>query len=320
MKGKYRIIIQNKRIRYDIEIERNITIIRGDSATGKTVLVEMIREFQENGTASGIELECEKKCAVLYGQTWKAQLSVMKDSIIFIDEGNSFAGTKEFAAFIQKTDNYYVIVARESLPSLPYSIEEVYGIRNSGKYGSLKRTYNELYHLYGMQDYTHPVKPDMVITEDSNSGFQFFSDVCEKSGKVCVSAYGKSNVFTTALSCKEEEILIIADGAAFGSEMEKMVKLLEVDDRFHLYLPESFEWLILKSNLLSDTDLKDILEEPYLYIESSENFSWERYFTKLLISRTSDTYMKYTKRVLNPFYMQSNIEAKILQELEQIEL
>lgn len=56
MKGKYRIVVQNKRIRYDIEIKRNITIIRGDSATGKTVLVEMIREFQENGAASGVEL------------------------------------------------------------------------------------------------------------------------------------------------------------------------------------------------------------------------------------------------------------------------
>lgn len=173
MKGKYRIIVQNKRIRYDIEIERNITIIRGDSATGKTVLVEMIREFQENGAASGVELECEKNCAVLYGQTWKAQLSMLQDSIIFIDEGNNFVGTDEFAAMIQKTDNYYVIVVRESLPNLPYSVEEIYGIRNSGKYGSLRRTYNELYHLYGKEDYSDPVRPDVIVTEDSNSGFQF---------------------------------------------------------------------------------------------------------------------------------------------------
>ena len=51
MRGKYRIIVQNKRIRYSFEIKRNITVIRGDSATGKTVLIDMIREFQENGIA-----------------------------------------------------------------------------------------------------------------------------------------------------------------------------------------------------------------------------------------------------------------------------
>lgn len=44
-----------------------------------------------------------------------------------------------------------LLVAREGLATLPYSVEEIYGIRDSGKYGSLKRTYNELYHLYGEQ-------------------------------------------------------------------------------------------------------------------------------------------------------------------------
>lgn len=49
--------------------------------------------------------------------------------------------SRDFAAIIQNTDNYYVIVTRENLSALPYSVEEIYGIRDSGKYGSLKRTY-----------------------------------------------------------------------------------------------------------------------------------------------------------------------------------
>ena len=67
---------------------------------------------------------------------WKEQLSGIADSIVFIDEGNEFNKTTEFADEIQKTDNYYVIVTRESLPSLPYSVEEIYGIKTSGKYGT----------------------------------------------------------------------------------------------------------------------------------------------------------------------------------------
>lgn len=135
MKGKYKIFIQNKRIRYDFEINRNITVLRGDSATGKTTLIQMIQEFDENGDDSGIELNCKKRCRVLYGRDWKARLAVIHDSIVFIDEGSRFVTSKEFAACIQKTDNYYVIAVRESLPALPYSVEEIYGIRNSGKYG-----------------------------------------------------------------------------------------------------------------------------------------------------------------------------------------
>ena len=42
MKGKYHVIVQNKRLRYEFDIKRNITIIRGDSATGKTTLYDYI--------------------------------------------------------------------------------------------------------------------------------------------------------------------------------------------------------------------------------------------------------------------------------------
>ena len=168
MKGKYRIVIQNKRIRYDFEIKRNITIIRGDSATGKTTLVDMIREFYENGENRGIELRCSKACAVVDGRTWQGQLSQITDSIVFIDEGNDFVRTPEFSAFIRNTDNYYVIVTREGIPTLPYSVDEIYGIRNSGKYGSLQPAYNEFYHIYSSSDFGNSINPDTIITEDSN--------------------------------------------------------------------------------------------------------------------------------------------------------
>ena len=160
MNGTHRIIVQNKRIRYNFEIKRNITVIRGDSVTGKTTLVDMIREYYENGTDSAVELSCDKECTVLEGRTWSGQLSLMKDSIVFIDEGNDFVMSNEFATAIQDTDNYYVIITREGVPSLPYSVDEIYGIRNSGKYGTLRRTYNEFYNLYQEADYRQAFKTD----------------------------------------------------------------------------------------------------------------------------------------------------------------
>ena len=168
MKGKHRIIIQNKKIRYDFEIRRNITVIRGDSATGKTTLVEMVHEYYENGVNSGIELQCEKTCLVIEGRNWELILSSIKNSIVFIDEGNSFVGSKEFAKVIQESDNYYVIVTREALPTLPYSVNEIYGIRNSGKYGGLKQIYNEFFNIYSPKLLQDEIHPDTVITEDSN--------------------------------------------------------------------------------------------------------------------------------------------------------
>ena len=163
MKGKYRVVVSTKRLKYDFELHRNLTIIQGDSATGKTTMIDMIREFVNNPSGTPVELVCDKKCFVLEGALWKEQLSGIADSIVFIDEGNEFIKTTEFADEIQKTDNYYVIVTRESLPSLPYSVEEIYGIKTSGKYGTLKQSYHEFYRLYGANTYERNINPEMDI-------------------------------------------------------------------------------------------------------------------------------------------------------------
>ena len=71
MKGKKRVIIQNNRVHYEFVIKRNITIIQGDSASGKTTLVNMIRQAENLGESSGINVSCEVPCRVLEGVNWK---------------------------------------------------------------------------------------------------------------------------------------------------------------------------------------------------------------------------------------------------------
>lgn len=320
MKGRHRVIVSTKRLRYDFEIQRNITVIRGDSASGKTTLVDMIQEYVNNPSGSPVELLCDKKCQVLIGSLWKEQLSGIQDSIVFIDEGNEFVKSDEFARRIQLTDNYYVIISREGLSSLPYSVEEIYGIRTSGKYGSLKQSYHEFYRIYGEDVLKSEVKPDVVITEDSNSGFQFFDAVCTDYELQCSSAGGKSNVFHCLKKNQNKNLLVIADGAAFGSEIDKVLRLMKETGRGTLYLPESFEWLILLSGVLESREIEQILEEPSAYIESKECFSWERFFTGLLIEQTEDTYLSYSKKKLNRAYLSEKVKTAILSKMKRIML
>lgn len=320
MVGAYRVVIQNKKIKFDFEIRRNITILRGDSATGKTTLVEMIQEYEELGSDSGITLQCERNCAVLSGRQWEKQLAGLSQSIVFVDEGNAFTASKEFAAAIQKTDNYYVLVTRESLETLPYSVTEIYGIRTSKHFGDLKQTYNEFFQIYGKPVGTGTLKPAIVITEDSNSGYQFFRSVCTESGIDCKSARGKSNIFKMLSDRAGENVLVVADGAAFGSQMERIMQLLALQPDSHIYLPESFEWLILRSGLLEDAEVDEILKSPENYVESQQYFSWERYFTAVLMQKTVDSYLKYTKSKLNPVYLQEHEKKAVLSEMFRIQL
>lgn len=169
MKGIHSITVQNKRIRYHFEVRRNITVIRGNSATGKTTLIDMIQEYYEEGEESGIFLHSDKECVVVSSnRRWKQELLGITDSIVFIDEGNKFVFGQEFASYIKDTDNYYVIVTREGIPTLPYSVKEIYGIRNSGKYGELKQVYNEFYPFYALKGKSNIAEKDIIIYERSD--------------------------------------------------------------------------------------------------------------------------------------------------------
>jgi hypothetical protein len=148
MTGAYHTQAANAACKYELNIKRNITILKGDSATGKTVLVDMIRDYVLNGADSGITLNCDIPCRVIEGNTWKEQLAPISGSIVFIDEGNPFVSSDEFAHYVREGKNYYVIVTREKLSNLPYSITEIYGIHSFGKYNDLVPVYHETYHIY----------------------------------------------------------------------------------------------------------------------------------------------------------------------------
>ncbi|MBP5157582.1 MAG: hypothetical protein ILP18_06905 [Treponema sp.] len=177
LKGSYDVTVKNRRLQYKFKIYRNITILRGDSATGKTTLIDMIQAYQRSGADSGVQLSCSIQCAVLTSDNWQLNLSEIHGSIVFIDEENPFVASEDFAAEVRKGDNYFVIATRNPLYNLPYSITEIYGIKNSSgnRYQGTKRLYSSFYPLYSD---TVTIRPQLVIVEDSNSGFEFFQHIC----------------------------------------------------------------------------------------------------------------------------------------------
>ena len=319
MKGKYSVFVQNNRLRYEFTISRNITIIRGDSATGKTTLLDLLNAYDRDGDSSGVLVKCDVPCVVIGGQRWEENLQFIHNSIVFIDECNRFVKSEDFAVRVKESDNYFVIVTRDDLPNLPYSVKEIYGIRESGKYAGLKQVYNEFYCLYGEVADAELAQESLVIAEDSNAGFEFFSGLCDEKVE-CISANGKSNVFKALQEHSEERVLVIADGAAFGCEMEKVMQLIKIGRRIVLYLPESFEWLILNAGIFDDSELKAILNAPSEYVDSKEFFSWERFFTDLLVKKSRGTYLQYNKRSLNKAYLQEKIKNKIVDNMLPIKL
>ena len=314
MKGSHHVSLETNKVKYDCDIKRNITVIQGDSATGKTTLASLIAQNVRYGKAAGISLQSDVPCITFDGsELWKERLKSYENTIIIIDEGNSFIFSKDFAEVIQQTSNYYVLITRKPLLNLPYSINEIYGIRTSDKYHYPEKIYHEFYPIYRGEKSSIASNPlKILITEDSKAGFQFYEKTLDDVR--CISAEGNSKIIKKIVEYADKgEITVIADGAAFGAFVESIVEYSKLFNAA-LYFPESFEWMILKSGVIKTEGIEKILNSPEDYIESREYFSWERFFTNMLQTLTSgDSIKAYSKDSLKPFYYSGKNGESILE-------
>ena len=110
---------------------------------------------------------------------WQIAAQKFNQEYHFIDEENQFIRQQEFAELVKVSDNYFVIITRENLYNLPYSVEEIYGLYSSGKYQNTKQIYQEMYHIYPLNQELS-CKPDKIIVEDTNSGYEYFKAISKE--------------------------------------------------------------------------------------------------------------------------------------------
>lgn len=298
---------------YSFTLNRNITLVQGDSGTGKTTLFDMIAAYARLGEKSGVHIQCDVPCIALRADSaWENVLGNTSASIVFIDEDADYVCTERFAARVKASDNYYVLFSRENLHNLPYSVEEIYEIKTSERYHTFRKRYKVSKGLTYAKA-PESKKSEAVLTEDSHAGYQFFQNVYDETDVQCVPVGSNSNVFPWLLAHHDQKVFVIADGAAFGSEMGRIMAFQrQYADKITICLPESFEWLILNSGLVDASDLQKMLEDPGAMIESSRYFSWENFFTDYLIQHTADTHYAYSKSQLNAFYALRENREKII--------
>lgn len=134
----YNFSVSGRALQCRFDINSKVTLVQGDSGTGKTLLINIIygcacaKECNEthsieDGYSNVVD------CDVAYGafvqepsHGWKLCLNEYNNAVIFIDGDKCyFAKTKEFAEYVRDSNNYYVIATREYLRYMEPSICEV---------------------------------------------------------------------------------------------------------------------------------------------------------------------------------------------------
>lgn len=282
MVAKHAILVQSGRgIQYKFNIRRKYTIIRGNSATGKTTLVHLIEDATIRKTA---DISCDVPCVVLPAVNWNLNMNTFTESIIFIDEDHpALADSRQLAASMAASDNCFVIISRDKMPWLPYSYQEIYQIKSSGKFHTLERLYEDMDYFQENTRY---------VTEDTAAGLEYFQHWY---GNQVVTSHGNSNLSKYA----QKDTTLIGDGSAIGPYMYDLM----LGDAA-LYLPESFEWLLLHSPIFAKSkEVQTLLHNPEDYITTHYQ-SWEEFFSEYLIRITSGKAYQYSKKKINPCYLE----------------
>lgn len=275
MTGKYVLKIKDDYVSYELELSRQVTVLKGNSGTGKSYFAQLCQYAMQH--RGGVVCNLTEMLVVMGGAHSDLTLNdfygKLKGKIFVCDEWNNrVLRTKEFAKFVNGSDNYFIIISRSGcLGMLTYSINDIYNINDCGAFHRLKNHYTDI---------ERQLVPDLVITEDSCAGKEFY----EKTLKCpVISANGKGNVWNIAKRENADGKLIccIVDGSAFGAELAKILHGFPREYGVYIVAPESFEWLVLNTSLYKNSVSQE-LERPYDFCETTKYVSWERLFTSLL--------------------------------------
>lgn len=323
MTGEYRIYVKSKSVVYDFSIRRKITVIVGDSGSGKTRFVSLLKLSKMR---SKVRVECDADVVavdnllsmykLLDTEKENKENGILNKIIYVLDEDvcneilREEKGVK-FARAIKEAYGYFILMSRRNFGSLPYSVQEIFELSN--KLGSVNLTEYTANRVYTLTQES-PIKPDYIITEDEKVGYRFYKDTLKDKGVVCISAKSKDKIVKTLLDIPDDfkTLVIIADGAAFGSNIEGVLDIVDfklrgkVGRKIRILLPESFEYIILASGIIKVDKTK--LVETYNFAESSVYFSWERYYTELLEDESNGMYKKDKNAI--PMFLRNPINIK----------
>lgn len=335
MVGKYDITVTSNKVTYKLQIDRNITVLRGNSAIGKQHLIRLIHNYNaELGTRGKKTVSIDQKAPCIdttaKDVVLNGQIDNVSGKIVFIDEQNEGEMSQpEFARKIEYSDNYFVLITRQTLANLQYSIKSLLTLKEiqGEKYPQVKSVVNIQKAILDSIDPTQKAvktefKPGVILVEDSRQGLELIKIIVNDNKQVnqVRQTFGKANVCKNIrheLNYSKYDILAIVGGAAFGCHVEELLNVVGHSERVKVLAPESMEFWILASGVVGKSDyIRNRVYKTYDYADSRNYNSWEEYYTKLLTSICGDKNthaMVYHKQRLQKLFKEPKSIDKIKQ-------
>lgn len=294
---------------YILNLESRITIITGDSATGKSTLIRYIENYNKD-SYNAIKIESEKELIHLTPVMVRNKFELNEDTIYFMDEGDNVK-SKEYFTLVNDTRYKFVIITRDtSYPSISYDIDDIYEIRYNNGVNKLVKRYKNNYNTDKLD-----VNTNKIFTEDEKSGHEFYKKLDIYS---VFSTKGASRVPNRIK--KNSNSIFIVDSLGFGPYINRTLLNLEGSNSIFI-APKSFEYLILMSLFsYSEEELKYKLEsyrESY-HLTNEFNINDENIYYQMLIDECFGRGINYNKSYLPDYFIEKENFDKVLDVINRL--
>ena len=217
MKGRQHIEIRNNRSVFKFDLDHNISVIKGDSATGKTTLVDMIAEFEQYGADSGISLSSDKRFNII--ETSFSKEAITNKTIYdFFDFDQTEDKTYQICGVDVSLEELYSAVRSDAENTVSYYTE-------TKKIPLTDKNTKETDGCYGKLDSSQKLK----ALADSWNAYSLRS--ADKAPEVfvnmekLVSSFVKKYEALSSNSWKKEYAVIIKSRAANATTAYQLIKL-----------------------------------------------------------------------------------------------
>ena len=85
----------------------------------------------------------DRPLIAIEGSRWEEEITANPGSILVIDEDSQFIRSKEFAAAVRRSDNYFLLITRNYLAELPINVDEIFELTGA-KNKKFKNVYQDI--------------------------------------------------------------------------------------------------------------------------------------------------------------------------------
>ena len=141
MTGTVTIDIKDPDVHYKLTLKRNITVIAGDGASGKTTLFNLVWNSVRRAKQLRISMTVSPSDVSVFSLDVYNWQKTLKDAtgiktVFVVDEDFEPLTSMEFASLVKSSGCYFILMTRRKLSGIPHSIMERYRFLSSGVNGS----------------------------------------------------------------------------------------------------------------------------------------------------------------------------------------